>query len=72
MSSLTALGVMAMLFISACCSFVLGMAIGAERERERIWLQHHKAERNPQYFCPDCGADLGKFYSNRIRMEPRP
>lgn len=24
---------------------------------------------NPRCFCPDCGADLGSFYSNRIRME---
>jgi hypothetical protein len=24
---------------------------------------------NPRCFCPDCGADLGNFYSNRIRME---
>ena len=23
---------------------------------------------NPRCFCPDCGADLGDFYSNRIRM----
>jgi len=26
---------------------------------------------NPRCFCPDCGADLGYFYSNRIRMERR-
>lgn len=24
---------------------------------------------NPRCYCPDCGADLGWFYSNRIRME---
>ena len=23
---------------------------------------------NPNCFCPDCGADLGFFYNNRIRM----
>jgi len=27
------------------------------------------ANDNPRCFCPDCGADLGRFYSNRIRME---
>ena len=32
-----------------------------ERELER--------KDNPRCFCPDCGADLGSFYSNRIRME---
>jgi hypothetical protein len=26
---------------------------------------------NPRCFCPDCGADLGNFYSNRIQMERR-
>ena len=23
---------------------------------------------NPRMFCPECDADLGRFYSNRIRM----
>jgi len=32
-----------------------------ERELER--------KDNPRCFFPDCGADLGSFYSNRIRME---
>jgi hypothetical protein len=27
---------------------------------------------NPRCFCPDCGADLGNFYSNRIQMERVP
>ena len=27
---------------------------------------------NPRCFCPDCGADLGNFYSNRIQMERTP
>src|ERR1700758_516950 len=26
---------------------------------------------NPRCYCPDCGADLGSFYSNRIVMRPR-
>lgn len=24
---------------------------------------------NPRCFCPDCNADLGNFYSNRITMK---
>lgn len=26
-------------------------------------------EDNPRCFCPDCNADLGDFYSNRIVMK---
>lgn len=25
-------------------------------------------EDNPRMFCPDCSADLGNFYSNRVHM----
>jgi hypothetical protein len=33
------------------------------------WVQGVKERRdNPRCFCPDCGADLGSFYSNRIVM----
>lgn len=27
---------------------------------------------NPRCYCPDCGADLGHFYNNRIHMVPEP
>jgi uncharacterized protein with PIN domain len=34
-----------------------------ERERMRPDLRD-----NPKLFCPDCNTDLGRFYSNRLRM----
>jgi hypothetical protein len=40
-----------------------------------IAFAYREAERekdNPRCFCPDCGADLGNFYSNRIQMERVP
>jgi hypothetical protein len=53
--------------------YIAGLVAGAmllivaaayrENERER--------KDNPRCFCPDCGADLGSFYSNRIQMERR-
>lgn len=34
------------------------------------YLQNERERKdNPRCFCPDCGADLGNFYSNRIQME---
>ena len=42
----------------------------AEREKRSPMAPSH--EDNPRCFCPDCGADLGNFYSNRIQMERVP
>jgi hypothetical protein len=39
-----------------------------ERELERA-VALRAVKDNPRCFCPDCGADLGSFYSNRIQME---
>ena len=41
----------------------------AEREKRNPMAPSH--QDNPRCFCPDCGADLGNFYSNRIQMERR-
>jgi hypothetical protein len=56
-------------FILVVFAFVLGRLIGIDtgRHRERTSIEAD----NPRCFCPDCGADLGYFYSNRIRMERR-
>jgi hypothetical protein len=44
-----------------------------EREALRIALEGAQGmvsvRDNPRGFCPHCHADLGTFYSNRIRWE---
>ena len=57
----------AMLYVSGLIAgAMLLLVAGAYREHER---ERQERQDNPRCFCPDCGADLGNFYSNRIQME---
>ncbi len=56
-----------MLYVSGLIAGAMLLLVGAAyRENER---DRRERQDNPRCFCPDCGADLGSFYSNRIQME---
>jgi hypothetical protein len=64
-----------MLYVSGLVAGAMLFTIAAayrEAEREKRSPMAPSHEDNPRCFCPDCGADLGNFYSNRIQMERVP
>jgi hypothetical protein len=52
------------------CVILFGVStiIGLRMILDAIDKWGMELEDNPRCFCPDCGADLGDFYSNRIEM----
>ena len=65
----------AMLYVAGLVAGGMLVTLGfayrdAAREKHSPMAPSH--QDNPRCFCPDCGADLGNFYSNRIQMERVP
>ena len=56
--------------------FFWSLPMSEDDYRREVYYELRKTLRdtphpdNPRCFCPDCGADLGRFYSDRIRMSP--
>ena len=46
--------------------FTLALTLLDATKHARTELRDNE---NPRGFCPDCGADVGNFYSNRIRWK---
>ena len=55
------------------CVLLFGIStiIGLRYVLEDIRGLRQELKDNPRCFCPDCGADLGDFYCNRIVIKEK-